>query len=69
MLADFDTSEATGPESTQVIVGDPVTLSCVVPASYPPAEMNMLRDRKGHDLEVVENKTGFKVYSSHCLDS
>ncbi|KAL5255722.1 hypothetical protein ACHWQZ_G011071 [Mnemiopsis leidyi] len=57
----FDTSEATGPESAQVVVGDPVTLSCIVPASYPQATVAMMRDRDGEDMEIVENSTGYKL--------
>ncbi|XP_063695354.1 fibroblast growth factor receptor 2-like [Bolinopsis microptera] len=57
----FDTSEATGPDSTQAVVGDPVTLSCLIPESYPPAQVTMFKDRSGDQLEMVENATGYKL--------
>ena len=44
-----------------MVVGDPVTLSCIIPASYPPAEVSMMRETDGGEMEIIENSIGYQV--------
>ena len=58
---DFDISEASGPNDLKAIVGSSVSVSCTIPASFPPAEVGMFQVTNLKGKVQLENSSRYKV--------